>query len=78
MSQFTFCRDLRTFSANFFGQNSILRNITRFLHVCDTVSDVVKKVGAMQWRSYFQKHLLTNGLQEALRYFIKVEWYDQV
>ena len=34
LSRFTFCRDLRTFSANFFGQNSHLRNITRFLHVC--------------------------------------------
>ena len=33
LSRFTFCRDLRTFSANFFGQNSLLRNITRFLHV---------------------------------------------
>ena len=33
LSQFTFCRDLRTFSAIFFGQNSRLRNITRFLHV---------------------------------------------
>ena len=33
LSRFTFCRDLRTFSANFFGQNSHLRNITRFLHV---------------------------------------------
>ena len=33
-SRFThFCRDLRTFSAIFFGQNSHLRNITRFLHV---------------------------------------------
>ena len=34
LSRFTFCRDLRTFSAIFFGQNSHLRNITRFLHVC--------------------------------------------
>ena len=35
-SRFThFCRDLRTFSANFFGQNSHLRNFTRFLHVWD-------------------------------------------
>ena len=34
LSRFTFCRDLRTFSANFFGQNSHPRNITRFLHVC--------------------------------------------
>ena len=34
LSQFTFCRDLRTFSAIFFGQNSLLRNITSFLHVC--------------------------------------------
>ena len=34
-SRFThFCRDLRTFSAIFFAQNSLLRNITRFLHVC--------------------------------------------
>ena len=32
-SRFTFCRDLRTFSAIFFDQNSLLRNITRFLHV---------------------------------------------
>ena len=33
-SRFThFCRDLRTFSAIFFGQSSLLRNITRFLHV---------------------------------------------
>ena len=33
-SRFThFCRDLRTFSANFFGQNSLHRIITRFLHV---------------------------------------------
>ena len=36
LSPFTFCRDLRTFSAIFFGQNSLLRNITRFLHVCMT------------------------------------------
>ena len=37
-SRFThFCRDLRTFSAIFFGQNSLLRNITRFLHVCPQV-----------------------------------------
>merc|ERR1712047_173046 len=34
LSRFTFCRDLRTFSAIFFGQNSLPRNITRFLHVC--------------------------------------------
>ena len=35
LSRFTFCCDLRTFSAIFFfGQNSLLRNITRFLHVC--------------------------------------------
>ena len=34
LSRFTFCRDLPTFSAIFFGQNSLLRNITRFLHVC--------------------------------------------
>ena len=36
LSIFThFCRDLRTFSAIFFfGQNSLLCNITRFLHVC--------------------------------------------
>ena len=33
LSRFTFCRDLRTFSAIFFGQNSLLRNITLFLHV---------------------------------------------
>ena len=33
LSRFTFCRDLRIFSANFFGQNSHHRNITRFLHV---------------------------------------------
>ena len=34
LSRFTFCRDLRTFSAIFVVQNSLLRNITRFLHVC--------------------------------------------
>ena len=27
--------NLRTFSAIFFGQNNLLRNITRFLHVCN-------------------------------------------
>ena len=34
LSRFTFCRDLRTFSANFFGQNSHLRNKSPFLDVC--------------------------------------------
>ena len=33
LSRFTFCRDLRTFPQILFGQNSLLRNITRFLHV---------------------------------------------
>ena len=36
LSRFTFCRDLRTFSAIFFGQNCLFRHITRFLHVCMT------------------------------------------
>ena len=34
LSRFTFCRDLRTFSANFFGQNSHLRHKSPFFHVC--------------------------------------------
>ena len=39
LSRFTFCRDLRTFSAIlYFGQNSLLRNITLFLHVCGLAS----------------------------------------
>jgi len=37
LSRFTFCRDLRTISAIFFGQNSLLSNITRFLHVCSLI-----------------------------------------
>ena len=38
LSRFTFCRDLRTFSANFFGQNSLLRNITGFFACMGQVS----------------------------------------
>ena len=44
LSRFTFCRDLRTFSAKFFGQNSLLRNITRFLHVCDGGDPTLMKI----------------------------------
>ena len=42
LSRFTFFRDLRTFSAIFFGQNSLHRNITRFLHVCITHTTTLK------------------------------------
>ena len=47
-SRFThFCRDLHfvaiyaLFPQIFFGQNSLLRNITRFLHVCLTPDEVL-------------------------------------
>ena len=45
-SRFThFCRNLRTFSAIFFCQNSLLRNITRFLHLCIRyISNIQKKI----------------------------------
>ena len=46
-SRFThFCRDLyfvaiyALFPQFFFGQNSLLRNITRFLHVCDVDDNI--------------------------------------
>ena len=47
LSQFTFCRDLRTFSAIFFGQNSLLRNITRFLHVTRFQSLLIADSGTL-------------------------------
>ena len=45
LSRFTFCRDLRTFSAIFFGQNSLLRDITRFLHVCSDSDIEIEIIG---------------------------------
>ena len=50
--RFTFCRDLRTFSANFFGQNSLLRNITRFLHVwLEVILLMMQRWAQESWRA---------------------------
>ena len=62
LSQFTFCRDLRTFSAIFFGQNSLLRNITRFF-ACMPIwwIELVRRwseLSLIGWSPSFRRYLL--------------------
>ena len=65
LSRFTFCRDLRTFSAIFFGQNSHPRHITRFLHVwCKGKLPLCKRIPPIIFHCARKIHYLYSTVEE--------------